>query len=296
MGTRARILLYAADPLRAEAAAQAAFARLSELDARLSDYRSDSEVAALARAAGGAPMPASHDLLVILQTAQEITRRSGGAFDATVGPLSRLWRRARRQNALPDADEIAAALPLVGALSFLRLDLERGTAALDRPGMSLDLGGIAKGYAADEALATLRQWGFARALVELGGEVVAGAPPPDAPGWTVALPGGPAPLVLSERAASTSGDAEQWLETGGVRYSHVVDPRTGAALQGRRSVTVTARRGLEADALATAASVLGPEEGLALVQSFPGAELRYVRESAEGAAVVESPGFVTPLR
>jgi len=296
MGTRARLVVYASGSAAPAAAARAAFARIAEIDARLSDYRDDSEVAALARAAGGQPLAGSRDLLVVLEAAQEMARRSDGAFDPTVGPLSRLWRRARRQNYVPPAGEIAAALPLVDARRALRVDLEQGTASLLRQGMSLDLGGIGKGYAADEALATLSQWGFDRALVELGGEVVAGAPPPDSEGWTVALPEGAPPLVLARRAASTSGEAEQWFEQDGVRYSHVVDPRTGAALVGRRSVTVVARSGLLADALATAASVLGPRAGLALVATFPEAEIRYVLESDQGPTVLESPGFAHARR
>ena len=157
--------------------------------------------------------------------------------------------------------------------------------------MRLDLGGIAKGYAADEALQVLRSHGLDRALVTLGGEVVAGSPPPGQPGWTVALrtPGGEQrPLSLNNAAASTSGDAEQWMEVAGQRYSHVFDPRTGQPLIGRRSVTVVAREGMVADALATALSVLGPGQGLALVESFPGAAALWVEA---GAGVTESSGW-----
>ena len=151
--------------------------------------------------------------------------------------------------------------------------------------MRLDLGGIAKGYAADEALKALRAHGLDRALVTLGGEVVAGSPPPGREGWTVAVatPGAhEAPLSLHDGAASTSGDAEQWVEIGGHRYSHVFDPRTGLALEGRRSATVVARAGILADALATALSVLGPQRGRAVVESFPGAEALWV-EAGTGA-------------
>ncbi|HVQ29818.1 MAG TPA: FAD:protein FMN transferase [Vicinamibacteria bacterium] len=284
MGTTARIVLYAMGRSEAEAAAQAAFARIGELDARLSDYRADSEVSLLGQGAGGPAVALSHDLLAVLARAQEIARRSDGAFDVTVGPLSRLWRRARRLAELPSSEDLQAALALVGH-DALSLDTAARSARLERPGMRLDLGGIAKGYAADEALRTLRGHGFERALVTLGGEVVAGSPPPGRDGWTVAVatPGAArAPLSLREAAASTSGDAEQWVEIGGRRYSHIFDPRTGRALEGRRSVTVVAREGILADALATALSVLGPAHGRAVVESFPGAEALWV----EGGEVV----------
>jgi thiamine biosynthesis lipoprotein len=165
--------------------------------------------------------------------------------------------------------------------------------------MRLDLGGIAKGYAADQALAALRRRGLPVALVTLGGEVVAGAPPPGREGWTVAVqtPGPqPAPIVIHDAAVSTSGDAEQWLELGGVRYSHVLDPRTGEALVGRRSVTVVARRGIEADALATALSVMGAERGLPLVEDSPEAAALIVQEAAGELQVAASSRWAAQRR
>lgn len=286
MGTTARLVVYAPDRARAETAAQAALARIAELDALLSDYRDDSEVARLARHAGGRAVAVGPDLLDVLVRSQELALRSGGAFDVTVGPLSRLWRRARRTGELPSPEELRSALALVGH-GHLVVDPAARTARLSRPGMRLDLGGIAKGYAADEALRVLRRYGLDSALVTLGGEVIAGSPPPGREGWTVALriPGPePAPLLLRDRAASTSGDAEQWLEVAGRHYSHIFDPRTGQALVGHRSVTVVARQGLLADGLATALSVLGRDRGLALIEGSPDAAALWV----EGARVTES--------
>lgn len=292
MGTTARLVVYAARPTEAEAAALAAFARIGELDARLSDYRADSEVSHLGERASGPAVAVSSDLLAVLTRGQEVAQRSDGAFDVTVGPLSRLWRRARRTAELPSAEDLRSALALVG-YDALALDVTAGSARLARSGMRLDLGGIAKGYAADQALQALRAHGLDRALVTLGGEVVAGAPPPGRDGWTVALrtPGPEErPLSLRDGAASTSGDDEQWVEVGGRRYSHVFDPRTGWALEGRRSVTVVAREGILADALATALSVLGPKRGRALVEAFPGAEALWVEADA---GVTASAGWST---
>jgi thiamine biosynthesis lipoprotein len=153
--------------------------------------------------------------------------------------------------------------------------------------MSLDLGGIGKGFAADEAQAVLRAHGIARALVAAGGDVVLSGPPPDRPAWTVeiALPeplrAGATPLELHDAAVSTSGDAQQWVTLDGVRYSHIVDPRTGLALTGPSAATVIAPTGTASDALATAVSVLDVVEALALVDATPGAAARIVRHGAQ---------------
>lgn len=292
MGTLARVVLYAPSRSAAEAGARAALARIARLDARLSDYRAESELSELARRAGGPPRRVSQDLFFVLQSAQDLARRSDGAFDVTVGPLSLLWRAARRRGALPPAQDLEAALARVGH-AWLLLDPDGRRCRLVRPGMRLDLGGIGKGYAADRALAELRSRGLERALVTLGGEVVAGAPPPDRPGWTVEVrtpspESARAPLLIRDAAVSTSGDTEQWLEVDGVRYSHVFDPRTGQALAGRRSVTVVAREGIEADALATALSVLGAERGLPLVEASREAAALFYQEAEAGRKVVTS--------
>ncbi len=273
MGTVVRIVLYAPDTHTAARASDAAFARIAGLDAALSDYRETSELSSLCRQAGGPPAKVSEDLFRVLRLAQEISRRSSGAFDITVGPLVRLWRRARRQRQLPDPEELAAARALVGH-NQLHLDENQRTARLEKPGMQLDLGGIAKGFSAAEAIALLAGQAVGAALVAVGGDVVAGDPPPGRSGWVIAVAtpenAAPAPrLLLRNAAVSTSGDAEQHVEVAGRRYSHIVDPRTGIGVQRRSSVSVVAPDGGLADALATAASVLGPKDGLRLVDSFP---------------------------
>jgi thiamine biosynthesis lipoprotein len=277
MGTLVRLVLYAPDRAAAQAAAKAAFDRVRALDAALSDYRDSSELRQVSRQAGGPPVPVSDDLFRVLSAAQETARASGGAFDPTAGPLSVLWREARRRQALPDPARLAAARALVGS-EKLELLQERRTVRLRDAGMQLDLGGIAKGFAADEAAAVLRRCGIASALIAAGGDIVAMAAPPGTAGWRVAVAAieganhGPAGfLTLSHAAVSTSGDAEQFMIVDGVRYSHVFDPRSGRPLTGRGSVTVVAPDGTTSDALATAVSVMGGEQGLALVDGTPGA-------------------------
>jgi thiamine biosynthesis lipoprotein len=302
MGTELRVVLYASDRAKADAASAAVFTRVDELDRRLSDWRDDSEIATLARrAAAGVPtgpIPVSDDLARVLAVAQEISRRSGGAFDVTVGPLVQLWRRAKRQGELPDEAALAAARAATG-WQKLRLDVARGTVELTARGMRLDLGGIAKGYAAEAALAVLRARGIESALVAAGGDVVAGAPPPGESGWTVALaePGDAAgerprfAIALAHAAVSTSGDDYRFVEIGGRRFSHIVDPKTGLGLEKRLLVNVVARDGATADALATAISVLGPEAGLLLLESMPGAAARIVAPKDDAWEACTSAGW-----
>lgn len=284
MGTLARVVVYAPAQDAGEAAARAAIARIAALDARLSDYRDDSEVAALAHAAAGVPVPVSDELFTVLQVSETLARRTGGAFDATQGRLTHLWRRARRLNKLPDATAIAEARAGGGA-AHVQLDAARRTVTLDLPGVVIDAGGIAKGYAADEALRVLAARGLPAALVAIGGDIVAGDPPPGRDAWTVAVPrltedpppprlrrtspraaADPYWIGLARAGVSTSGDAEQWMTIDGVRYSHVLDLRTGRPLVGRRSTTVIAPRGIDADALSTVIGILGDAEGAALLQ------------------------------
>jgi thiamine biosynthesis lipoprotein len=256
MGVEVRVALYAASREQAERAGRAAFARIAELDAALSDWKPDSELNRLCDAADGEPRPASDDLVGVLRAARRFSALSDGAFDATAGPLVRLWREARRSAAMPDSETLARARALVG-YRRCRVDAVRRTVALE-PGTRLDLGGIAKGYACDRALEAISREGVGSALVAIAGDVAVSGPPPGQPGWKVSTPAPGLPVVvLRDSAVSTSGDTEQYVELGGVRYSHIVDPRTGLGCTERWQATVVARRGVTADALATALCVLG---------------------------------------
>lgn len=288
MGTSARVVLYARDAAAARAAADRAFLRIGELDARLSDYREDTEVMRLCARAGGPAVEVSEDLARVLDEAQQVARQTRGAFDVTIGPVSRLWRRARAAGVMPEPGELAAAQRLVG-YGGLQVSLERRTVRLKRPGMMLDLGGIGKGYAADEALAVLRAQGAPVALVALGGDVAAGDAPPGEIGWQIAIaPLGPAAEAhlrskrLQGGGISTSGDAEQFIEREGVRHSHVVDPSSGAARRGRAGVTVVAASATISDALSTALSVMGAERGLPVVEVTPAAAALFVEWTPAG--------------
>jgi thiamine biosynthesis lipoprotein len=285
MGTLFRIVLYADGEPKAKQASQAAFARIAELDNIMSDYKPASELMKLCKKAGGDPVRVSADLFAVLERAQEIGRKTDGAFDVTVGPIVRLWRKARRTRKLPDAEELKRALALVG-YEKMKLDPAKRTVQLLVMGMLLDLGGIAKGYAADAALEVLRGHGIRRALVAAGGDIRVGEPPPGKRGWKIGIaplkkPADPPDhfVLLVNAGVSTAGDAHQFVEIDGKRYSHIVDPRTGQALQGRRSVTVIAANDTTADVLDTALCVLGPERGLKLIEAGNGLAALYVFEN-----------------
>ncbi len=273
MGATFRIVLYAPDAACAEAAATAAFKRVEALNQIFSDYETDSELNTLSRTAGsGKALPLGEDLWCILVQAQRFAEMSDGAFDVTVGPSVNLWRKARREKKLPDANRLNEALQTVG---YKKLELTNRTARLLVPDMKLDLGGIAKGYAVDEAMKVLKKHGIRCALVGAAGDIAVSAPPPGKPGWQIEIGSPPKLVSLSHAAVSTSGDVFQSLEANGVRYSHIIDPRTGIGLTNQLLVTVIARDSTTADALATAISVLGSDKGTALAKQFRGVSVRY---------------------
>jgi thiamine biosynthesis lipoprotein len=297
MGVQFSIVLYAPDKEAANRAFRAAFARIGELDGILSDYKEESELSRLSAAAPHERgVPVGPDLWNILAASQALSRRTDGAFDLSVGPLTKLWRRARRQSRLPPDDLLAEARASVG-YPFIELDACARTARLTRGGMKLDAGGIAVGYAVDEAMRMLRGMGWTRVLVNGSGDIAVGDPPPGETGWAIDVAplakGGPASrrLLLANRAVSTSGDAFQYLDIDGRRYSHILDPRTGVGLTDRSGVVVVARDCMSADSLATAVSVLGPAKGLALIDETPGAAALIVRAPDDKVEVHESRRF-----
>jgi len=297
MGTLARVVIYAPDAGQAQRAASGAFDRIEELEDMLSDYREESELNRLAREAVRRPQAVSPELFYVLQQSRKFSELSGGAFDITIGPVVRLWREARRTKRPPAASDVEKAKALVDYRS-LELDPATRTVMLTRAGMQLDLGGIAKGYAADQALEILKSHGIRTALVALGGDIRVSGVPPATGGWGVAIEnpdaGKQKPLctvALQEGAISTSGDTQQYLESGGVRFSHIVDPGSGVGLKNAASTTVIAKDGLTADALATTLSVMPVEQGLRLVESFEGASAFIVRRSADGFRYFRSRGF-----
>ena len=266
MGMEVRMTMYAPDEAAAHRAGTAAFAVIAGLDQRLSDYRDDSDLRAIERAAPG-PVTVVPEVFAVLKRAMEVSAASDGAFDPTVAPVVALWRQSRASRTLPAPEALAAARRLVG-WSRVELDESAMTVRLPEVGMRLDLGGIAKGYILQRAIDSLRSAGINSALIEAGGDIVfygartwkaqmsaecsvlgAGVRGAEVPG---------AAVLGAEGALSTSGASAQFVEIDGVRYSHVVDPRTGLGLTDHRTVHVRAADGATADAWATALGVIGP--------------------------------------
>ena len=291
LGVQVRIVLYAPGEQAALQGARAAFQRIATLENVFSSYRPDSELSLLGAQAGRGPVKVSSALFTVLQKAQELACRTDGAFDVTVGPYVELWREVRGTNRLPEAQELAHADSLVGWQN-IHLNAKKRTVQLSVPGMQLDVGGIAKGYILDRALAVLKEAGLPRALIRAGGDIVAGSPPPGQDGWQIAVANaqpGRDEIELAHAAVASSGDTQQFVEIDGTRYSHVVDPRTGRGLTSRQAATVIAPDGATADSYATALTVLNFKKARRLVRSHPNmtAYLRYVtKEGVRGGRVI----------
>lgn len=267
MGVAVRIALYAPDQATARSAARAAFDRIAQLEDIFSDYRSGSELRRLELRAGHWT-PVSAELLTVLSLARRVAEASDGAFDPTVAPLVLLWRESRRSGRLPEQVVLDSARALVN-WRHLEVDTLRGTIRLTRPDMRLDLGGVAKGSILRWALATLRSRGIRSAFIEAGGDLALGESPPGQLGWDIAVAG----MVPGPRfsiAVATSGPAEQFIEINGIRYAHIVDPRTGLGSTTGFQATVIGPDGGVADALATALAILGSEGQQRLLADFPG--------------------------
>lgn len=281
MGTRFQITVYAKDQQTGEKAIAAGFATIARMNKILSDYQSDSEVMRLCAQGGGAPIPVSPELMEITQKSLELSRKTEGAFDVTVGPLTLIWRRARKALLAPDNSEIEEARKKVGS-HLIKLDPEKRTIQLAKKGMRLDFGGIGKGYAADKALAVIQSFGITRALVAAGGDITCSDPPPGKKGWTVELIPLPGDVSrarffsLANGAVSTSGDLEQFLEIGGKRFSHLLNPKTGMGTTTRKSATVVSKRGADADSLTKVVLLLDRSRAESILKEVAGTSARLI--------------------
>ncbi len=278
MGTFANITAVAADEETVEAGIEAAFDKLVEVDEMMSDYRDDSELSVVNRDAFAGPVEVSDELFTVLKASVDYSRKTQGAFDITVGPVVELWRRMEKDGTRPGEEELAQARARVGYEKLI-LDEENKSVRFAVEGMKLDLGGIAKGYAIDLAVEAMKKAGAAGGLVDVGGDMRCfGVSPKFDNIWRVGLedPSGASRylvvLNLSDAAIATSGDYRRFVVVDDKRYSHIIDPATTASAGELTSVTVIAARAMDADALATAVSVMGEAEGLQLVESIDNAE------------------------
>ena len=268
MGTLFRVIVYAEDTSRATTCVREVFHLVDSFNNIFSDYQSDSELNKLC-SRPFERIPVSAPLWQILRYADRISRKSSGAFDVTVGPLSRLWRRARHLQEMPDTAQIHAAMAVVGYQN-VRFYRRGHYILLKKANMQLDLGGIAQGFTADACLNYLNNAGLPVALVDAGGDIALGDPPPGEAGWKIDIPAlldGQVVMqtvMRSHCGITSSGALYKYLEIDGTRYSHIIDPRSGYGLTHRNWVSVEAKDALTADVWATAISVSGmPNKRLA---------------------------------
>jgi len=261
MGTRFTLVCYADDKALAGDAAEAAFAIAEMINRVASDYLPESELSLLSNRPVAQPIALSETLYELIDQSRRLAEATDGAFDPTLAPLTRLWRETRRLRCLPDPEKLESAREAVG-WQYFTVDPETRSITLHREHMGFDLGGIAKGYAADRMLESLAAAGIPQAMIVAGGDVRLGDAPPARDGWRVGvktfeLNQRDEILVLANAAVSTSGDLFQSLEIDGVKYSHILDPATGLGLTHRIAATVIADTATLSDPLATAACVIG---------------------------------------
>ena len=278
MGMPVRVVLFAPSDSAARTAARAAFRQIAALDDDLTDYRPGSELEKI-ESKPGEWVRIKPTTFEVLTRALAIAQLTDGAFDPTIGPLTRVWRAAQKNQRAPDSGQLDSARALVSYVR-LQLDSSRAAARLSRPGMRLDLGGIAKGYILQQALAALERHGVTQAMLEAGGDIVVGAAPPGQFGWRIDVPGSDSNFhararKLEHAALATSGPTFQYVEIGGRRYSHVIDPASGTGLTTALTAHVIASDGATADALATAFTVLGPERAQRIASAFPRVQVSF---------------------
>lgn len=232
----------------------------------MSLHRDDSELVRINARAAAQAVEVSVELFEVITLAQRIAAKTEGSFDVTIRPVAELWGFIWKEHRMPRPSELSNALQTVSH-RFVELDATRRTVRFTRPGVSMDLGGIAKGYAVDRALARLRDYGVKNAMVRAGGDLRVMGAPPGRTSWEVLLEdptksGRRISVPLRDAALSTSGNYENFFEVDGRRYSHLLNPRTGLPVEGVAACTVIAPTSMESDAWATALFVLGSEESL----------------------------------
>lgn len=258
MGSPFGIIMYAEDSATAADIAQRAFLLVDSLNMIFSDYEKNSEINKLSSCAGRDSFISVSPLLFdVLRRSKEAWRISDGRFDITIGTLSHLWRGARKANRFPQDSLIKEALLKTG-MRYLILDEQTKSVKLQKPGMALDLGGIAKGFIAQYILNFLKHNGYASALVDAGGDIACGDAPPEKEGWSIAVS---LPIqnrvmsrniVLKNQGVATSGNLYQYIEHNGKKFSHEIDPKTGYGTLNRKTVTIVSSDATLSDWLATA--------------------------------------------
>jgi thiamine biosynthesis lipoprotein len=287
MGSQLRLAAWTTSEASAVAAFESVFREFERLEGLMTVWRDTSDVSRMNAMAGTRAVPVSPETIEVLVAAREASTWTGGKFDITFGALADVWKFDHDQdNTVPDRQAIDARLPLVD-YDVVKVDRAAGTAFITRPGSRVHLGGIGKGYAVDRGIALLRERGFTDFLIQAGGDLyVSGMN--DGRSWKLGIndPRGPggrpfATVELSNATLSTSGDYERFFMKDGTRYHHIIDPDLGEPARGCRSVTIVADRAILADVLSKGVFILGPTEGMALVEKLPGVEAVIVSANNE---------------
>jgi len=295
MGCEYAIEAYARDAKALPRILDDAFDEVDRIDRLMSHYKANSPLSRINQEAAQHPVAVPQELFDFIADAMRYQRESGGTFDITVGPLMKAWGFFRGEGRMPSEDELAGARRHVGG-THVTLDPASRTIAFDEAGVELDLGGIAKGYAVDRVVELLKRREVAAALISAGGSTIYGfGAPPAAAAWTVTLQdptdsrNTALTLGLKDRALSVAGGSEKWFEADGVRYSHIMDPRTGRPAQGVLSVAVLTTTGTAGDALDDAFFVLGPEQSRAYLRRLRDTEvIFFLPDARRGWTVVRA--------
>jgi thiamine biosynthesis lipoprotein len=291
MGTVVEITLVGEDEEAANKATLQSFQEIKRIEHLMSPWIDSSDVTRINQSAGKEWVKVSQETLRVIKKAREISELSEGGFDITVGPLTQLWRVAREKGIPPSADELKKKLDLV---NFRNVMIDQGEKVfLKKRGMSIDLGGIAKGYAVDRAFEVLRTLGYKNLIVNAGGDLRVGGSKLDQP-WSIGIQDPRssekimATVTISDSAIATSGDYEKFFIYQGKRYHHIFNPKDGLPSDGCQSVTIICKEGMVADALATAVFVLGPEKGYVLCQKLKGVDCLIVDKEGK---IIFAPGL-----
>lgn len=295
------------DQPSAQVAANAALAKIHQIESLASTYQPQSEISQLANLKPNSPSLLSAQMYPVFERSLYYSHLTDGAFDITVGPLMNLWRTAVKRDTLPSADQIATTLQAVGYRN-ITLDPQARTITFSQPHMSITLDAIVKGHAADIAVDAIRQLGVSAALIDLGGDIVCYGAPPGRSAWNIGIQdpfkpasspkGGPylAIIALTDAAVATSGNYQRTFTIQDQTYSQIIDPRTGQPVEQAPSVTIIAPTAADADALATACSVLPVAQALQLIDKIPHTEALLITGSPDAPVFHRSTGFDDYLR
>lgn len=278
MGSSLTLMAWTADEDAANRVFEQVFAEFDRLDALMSVWRENSDVLRINAAAGKAPVKVGPETIEALTIARQVSEWTHGKFDVTFGALSDVWKFDQDQDdTVPTQAQVAARLPLIDYRRLV-VDENAGTAFLERAGMRVHLGGIGKGYAVDRAVAMMKAAGLKDFSIQAGGDLYVAGRRGDRP-WRLGIADPRAPdgqifarVELSDSTFSTSGDYERFFVKDGVRYHHILDPATGQPARLSRSVTIASTHAVIADGLSTGVFLLGPDEGMALIEKIPDVE------------------------